>query len=212
MIIAVPALITLVGTLITVLIGYRQWHQRRDTEGSRDFQNERRIAYKQLWDFLAEVKFKMLAGVKDRKEIDNLLSKTIALIRKHSAYIEHEDGVVAIQYLEDFYEFRQLIPNIADLPKQRMSSRGKEFPWGLRFQVELAMGIAKSIEWLSAQPLTMSLLPSLVWSLFDTIYAALSPYLKQFETYTKIFSAWNAFEKTRNKLVPRFSKIISGRT
>lgn len=111
---ATPALIALLGTLITIFIGYRQWKSQRDLTRSQKFQGDRELAYKQLWEKLEEVHLKVRTDSVGKREFDDLVKDVNTYVLKNSLYIEKTDSKLSTEYLDSVWKVSQLIAKSKD--------------------------------------------------------------------------------------------------
>lgn len=111
---AIPALIAFLGTLLTILIGYRQWKSQRDLTRSQKFQGDRELAYRQLWEKLEDVHLKARTDSVGKREFDALVKDVNAYILKNSLYIEKIDSKLSIEYLDSVWKLSQLVAKSKD--------------------------------------------------------------------------------------------------
>lgn len=111
---AIPALIAFLGTLLTILIGYRQWKSQRDLARSQKFQGDRELAYKQLWEKLEDVHLKIRTDSTSKSEFDELLKDVNTYLLRNSLYIEKTDQKITAEYLDSVWKVNQLIAKSKD--------------------------------------------------------------------------------------------------
>jgi hypothetical protein len=111
---AVPALIALVGTLVAIFIGYRQWKSQRDQTRSQKFQEGRELAYKQLWEKLEEVHLKVRSDSVGKRDFDELVQEVNAYLLKNSLYVAKADRKLATEYLDAVWKLSQLVAKSKD--------------------------------------------------------------------------------------------------
>ena len=111
---AIPALIALLGTLLTIFIGYRQWKSQHNLTRSQKFQGDRELAYKQLWEKLEDVHLKARTDSVGKREFDELVKDVNAYILKNSLYIEKTDSKLSTEYLDSVWKVSQLVARSKD--------------------------------------------------------------------------------------------------
>lgn len=107
--IAIPALTALVGTVLAILIGHRQW--KRQLEASRDgeFRVQKQQTYKELWEKLENVHVRLRSEVVSSDEFSSLIRDVNSYILKHGLYLENDDQALAKKYLSKVREFTILV-------------------------------------------------------------------------------------------------------
>ena len=115
----VPAIIALVGTIMTAAIGYNQWKRQHDTTLTNTYTTERQAAYKELWTKLEEVHVKVRINDVTQQDFDKLLNDVNSFVMKHSLYLSHEDQILANTYLEAVYKFTKLVRESKDEAAER---------------------------------------------------------------------------------------------
>src|SRR5512136_2849213 len=93
---SVPAIIALLGTLIAVLIGYRQWSRQQKKEGKLKYQTDRKEAYEKLWQLLEQIHVQVRTDSVGKHEFDTLVREVNTFVLKSGLYLEKEDSVLAI--------------------------------------------------------------------------------------------------------------------
>jgi hypothetical protein len=111
-----PAIIALVGTIIAVFVGYRQWKRQQDTTRTSDFQAERQKTYKELWEKLEDVHVRLRTMAVQTEEFRSLLRDVNSYILKHSLYLEKDDHRLANQYLAKVRDFTNLVASFSSAP------------------------------------------------------------------------------------------------
>jgi hypothetical protein len=107
--VVIPACIALVGTIITVVIGYRQWKRQQDASRYGTFITKKHSAYQELWEKLEEVHIKLRTEEVGLNEFKDLLREVNSYILKHSLYLEEEDRSLSNQYLKAVYGLKKIV-------------------------------------------------------------------------------------------------------
>lgn len=112
--VAIPAIIVLIGTIITVLIGYRQWKRQQETSRYGTFLTEKQSAYKELWEKLEDVHIKLRTEDVGITEFNNLVREVNSYILKKGLYIEEIDREYSSRYLKSIFEMKEIIAKPED--------------------------------------------------------------------------------------------------
>ena len=112
--IVLPALIALLGTLITIIIGYRQWRRQHDVSQFQKFQDDRRDAHKRLWEMLENVHIKIREDQINNSQFNELLKGVNSFILRNSLYIEKDDSILAGEYLDSLFKVSHLVLKTKD--------------------------------------------------------------------------------------------------
>jgi hypothetical protein len=112
--ITAPALIALIGTLIVVLFGYRQWRKQQEITRYGNFITEKQNAYKGLWEKLEEVHVKLRSKDVSQKEYKKCLLNINSYVLKQNLYIDETDKNLANEYLDSLYKLKELIKDSDD--------------------------------------------------------------------------------------------------
>ena len=106
LLVSIPALIALVGTIVTVIIQQRN----RKSDQTQGFVTDRQNVYKQLWEMLedAHVKLRTTQDM-DGGQFKALLSDVNGFILKSSLYLEDGDQALANRYIKAIRRMRDLI-------------------------------------------------------------------------------------------------------
>jgi hypothetical protein len=102
---AIPALIALIGTVLTILIGYRQWRRQQETSRDGDFRTQKQQTYKELWEKLEDVHVRLRFEDVGHEEFSSLVRDVNSYILKRGLYLEKDDQTLANQYLSKVREF-----------------------------------------------------------------------------------------------------------
>src|SRR5713101_4705205 len=106
---AIPALIALVGTVLALLIGYRQWKRQQDTSRVGEFRTQKQQTYKELWEKLEDVHVRLRTEVVGSDEFSFLIRDVNSYILKRGLYLENDDQALANQYLSKVRQFTNLV-------------------------------------------------------------------------------------------------------
>jgi hypothetical protein len=102
---AVPALVALIGTVLAILIGYRQWKRQQETTRESEFRTQKQQTYKELWEMLEDVHVRLRTEVVESDEFSSLIRGVNSYILKRGLYLENDDQALANQYLAKVREF-----------------------------------------------------------------------------------------------------------
>jgi hypothetical protein len=106
---AIPALIGLVGTVLAILIGYRQWKRQQDTTRVGEFRTQKQKTYKELWEKLEDVHVRLRTEFVGGDEFRSFVREVNSYILKSGLYLEKDDQALANQYLSRVREFTNLV-------------------------------------------------------------------------------------------------------
>jgi hypothetical protein len=134
---AIPALIALIGTVLAVLIGYRQWKRQQDTSRENDFRTQKQQTYKDLWEKLEDVHVRLRTEVVGGDEFHSLVRDVNSFILKHGLYLEEEDQTLANEYLSKVRDFTNLVAACdSEDAKSALSATARIPPAVVRFAQE----------------------------------------------------------------------------
>lgn len=106
LLVSIPALIALVGTIVTIIIQQRN----RKSDKGQGFITDRQNTYKRLWEMLEDAHVKLRTQEElDEGQFKELLSNINAFILKNSLYLEDGDQALANRYLKAIRHMRDLI-------------------------------------------------------------------------------------------------------
>jgi hypothetical protein len=106
---AVGALIALIGTVLAILVGYRQWKRQQQTTREGEFRSQKQQTYKELWEKLEDVHVRLRTGAVSSDEFHCLIRDVNSYILKRGLYLERDDQQLANQYLSKVREFTDLV-------------------------------------------------------------------------------------------------------
>jgi len=107
--IIIPAGVALAGTLITVLVGYRQWKRQRDDARYATFLKDKEEVYKRLWEQLEEVQIKLRTENVSDPAFNALVKMVNSYILKNSLYLEEQDKSLSNRYLDAVRKTTEII-------------------------------------------------------------------------------------------------------
>ncbi|HXC95470.1 MAG TPA: hypothetical protein VNU92_07205 [Edaphobacter sp.] len=106
---AIPALIALTGTTLTIFVGYRQWKGQQDASRNNDFQTERQRTYKELWEKLEDLHVRLRTEVVGGEEFHTIIRDINSYMLKRGLYLETDDQTLANEYLSKVREFTGVV-------------------------------------------------------------------------------------------------------
>lgn len=128
--IILPASIALIGTIITILVGYRQWKRQQVSSRSATFLAEKQSAYKALWEKLEEVHIKLRTEEVGISEFNGLLREVNSFVLKQSLYLEPQDHILSNQYLKTVHRLAEIVLASGDEEAQEeMALTGPGLPY-----------------------------------------------------------------------------------
>lgn len=105
----IPATLALIGTLIVVFFGYRQWKKQYENTRYGEYLKDKQTAYKELWEKLEEVHLKLRTEYIEKPDFNNLLLDVNSYILKKQLFLEKDDQALVNQYLKTVYELTEAI-------------------------------------------------------------------------------------------------------
>jgi 5-methylthioribose kinase len=106
---AIPAFIALIGTVLVVLMGYRQWRRQQDTSRESEFRTQKQQTYMQLWEKLEDVHVRLRTEVVGGDEFRALVRDVNSYILKRGLFLEDDDQALANRYMSKVREFAGLV-------------------------------------------------------------------------------------------------------
>ncbi len=107
--IILPALIALIGTIIAIMVGYRQWKHQQGASHYGSFATEKQTAYKTLWEKLEEVHITLRTEEVSRSNFNMLVLGVNTFILKNSLYLEEQDRDLSNRYLQAVRKLKEAI-------------------------------------------------------------------------------------------------------
>lgn len=112
--VAIPAVIALIGTIITASLAYRQWKRQQQAARSSSFLVDKQTAYKNLWDNIEKVHIKLRTEEVYQSQFNTLLTDVNAFILSNALYLEEHDRRLVNQYLQGLFRFVEIIRSSGD--------------------------------------------------------------------------------------------------
>lgn len=112
--IGLPAAIALIGTIITVAVGYRQWKRQHGAPRRSALQDERARAYKELWEKLEDIHVRLRSREARSSQFTRMLRDVNAFAMKHGLLIDEHDRERATLYLEAVQEYCSIVRESGD--------------------------------------------------------------------------------------------------
>ena len=128
---AVPALVALVGTVLAILIGYRQWKRQQDATLRSEFRTQKQHTYRELWEKLEDVHVRLRTELVGNDEFNSLVRDVNSYILKHGLYLENDDQALANRYLSKVREFTSLVTGGKSARTKKALQNTEEIPIGL---------------------------------------------------------------------------------
>jgi hypothetical protein len=116
--VAIPATIALIGTIITVGIGYRQWKRQQNESRSVSYLTEQQTAYKELWRKLEDVHLKLRTDDVTEPEFRAFVLDVNSYIIRNSLYLDDRDRELSNQYLRSVRRMKELVMESGDQEAQ----------------------------------------------------------------------------------------------
>ena len=109
--VVLPALITLIGTLVAVLIGYRQWRQQHRADAQTRFLKARRAAYRQIWDLLVRFNssIRFANGLDDAALAPTLYSEILEQLQASAIYLDEPDRILILTYVTKLVRLNAIV-------------------------------------------------------------------------------------------------------
>jgi hypothetical protein len=110
----IPALIALIGTLLTILVGVWQWRKQQQQARTASFNSDRQTAYKTLWEKVEAVHIKLRTSAGDEAAIRSLVQDVNGFILQNRLHLEAQDHQLANEYLKALQTYDQAIRTQSD--------------------------------------------------------------------------------------------------
>jgi hypothetical protein len=105
----VPALIALLGTLLTIAVGIWQWRKQNQTQHAKPFAADKQAAYKALWEKLEDAHVKIRVENTNPADYKKAVQDINGFILKQSLYLDESDRALANTYLSKLQEFSNFV-------------------------------------------------------------------------------------------------------
>jgi len=112
--VAVPAFIGLIGTLLAIYFGYRQWKRQRSADRYEKGHQDRQLAYKDLMQQIEDVHIKLRVDQVTRNQFQQMLTGINSFLLKNALYIDQSDQKLVDDYLSHTYRFMKLVAGSGD--------------------------------------------------------------------------------------------------
>lgn len=126
--IVLPALIALIGTIIAIVAGYRQWKRQQASSREESFFAEKRTAYKGLWEKLEEVHITLRTEEVSRSDFNQLVLGVNSYILKHALFLDEKDQDLSNQYLQAVRRLKEAIAASNDERAEEAMSTSMAIP------------------------------------------------------------------------------------
>jgi hypothetical protein len=110
----VPALIALLGTLLTIAVGIWQWRRQNQAQRPNPFAADKQAAYKGLWDKLEEAHVKIRVENTNTVDYRKAVQDINGFILKQSLYLDEADRILANTYLKNLQAFSDFVQSSAN--------------------------------------------------------------------------------------------------
>jgi hypothetical protein len=107
--IAIPSSIALVGTVITILFGYRQWKRQQLVSRHEQYNSEKRVVYKDLWSKLENIHIILRTGDMTQQEFLKLTDEIRGYVIEHGLYLDDEDSNLSVEYINSLYTLKKVL-------------------------------------------------------------------------------------------------------
>lgn len=106
--IVLPALIALIGTLVGIYFGYRQWKRQQTNNLFGDFLAVKKNAYKEVWDGLEEVYLYVRTSDFLAETFFEKVRRVNSILRKNGLYLEDGEKRTVNDYLDSLEKIGKL--------------------------------------------------------------------------------------------------------
>jgi hypothetical protein len=125
----VPALIALLGTLLTIGFGYWQWRKQNQSQrGTTPFNADKQAAYKGLWEKLEEAHVKVRVENTNATDYKKVVQDINGFILKQALYLDEADRTLANTYLSKLQEFSDFVQSSQNESMKETWAITSEFP------------------------------------------------------------------------------------
>lgn len=105
----IPATVGFIGTVIVVVVGYRQWKRQHYLTKSGSFLSEKQAAYKSIWQKLETAHLYVRSEVFDREYFNEIIRDMNIEIMQSSLYLDHEAKKLVNEYLQSLISLGKAI-------------------------------------------------------------------------------------------------------
>jgi hypothetical protein len=110
----IPALIALLGTLLTIAVGIWQWRKQTQSQHTNPFNADKQAAYKALWENLEAAHVKVRVENTNAADYKKIVQDINSFILKQSLYLDEADRTLANTYLNKLHEFSNFVQSSAN--------------------------------------------------------------------------------------------------
>lgn len=97
--VGLPALIALLGTILTAFLGYRQWKKTQQASRQANFLQEKQQTYKALWEMVENVHVHLRTKEAEPKQFREMLTEVNSFILQKSIYLDPDIHQWTNEYL-----------------------------------------------------------------------------------------------------------------
>ncbi len=212
-----PALIALIGTIITAVLGYIQWKRQHKTERYLKINNDKRTAYKKLWGIVENAHIKIRDTKITQEDLSNLIKEIVFFSIENSLSIDESDGQLAIQYVESLFRLDNLVTksNNKEIEQQwRQTNISLNLPTKMELIGIRLANILRTISFLTKYSLTKYSAkkaefirlntPEIVGKAFDILNREAT-----LNKQTELIAEWKNMSNIRKNLISKFRYVLS---
>ena len=105
----ITAVIAFAGTILGIYIGYRKWRRDQDSARFGQFEKDKQLAYKNLWERVEEINIKVRVEEVNSDQFLEHLQELNRYMLKHGIYFDDDDRALANKYAEAVYSFQNTV-------------------------------------------------------------------------------------------------------
>jgi hypothetical protein len=124
----IPALIALLGTLLTIAVGIWQWRKQTQSQHSSPFTADKQAAYKALWENLESAHVKVRIENTNAADYKKIVQDINSFILKQSLYLDEADRTLANTYLSKLQAFANFVQSSENESLKETWAITSEFP------------------------------------------------------------------------------------
>jgi len=122
------SLIALCGVAVTAGLGYRQWRKQQDSARNASFRDDRRGAYKVLWEKVEEIHVRLRVSPREAVTVTADLQAINSFALLNSLYIDPKDVELVNSYLNAVRRLAGIVASDADKGTQERWSATQQIP------------------------------------------------------------------------------------
>ena len=115
-----PAAIALVGMIIIVVVGYREWKRQQHAPRQNAALDEKSRAYHELWGRLEDIHIRLRTSERKTSRFSQMIRDVNVFVMKNGLYIDEADRVLANRYLEAVFEFTASVRESGDRDAKKL--------------------------------------------------------------------------------------------